>query len=137
MRAPALRSGLGNLRSEGTALASRSLAALLATLVLCSGSVVLAADDSSRHFEIKAMPLANALMAFGGQSGLTVVAPTTLTSGKAAPAVRGELTPTDALGQLLKGSGLTFVRAADGTIAIQTIGAAKAAPASAGESGSA
>ena len=97
MRTPACRSGLGHRRSAGTALASRSLAALLATLNLCTGSVVLAADDSSRHFEIKPMPLANALMVFGGQSGLTVVAPTTLTSGKMAPAVRGELTPTDAL----------------------------------------
>lgn len=137
MRTPARRSGPGRLRSGSTALTSRCLAALLATLNLCTGSVALAADDSSRHFEIKAMPLANALMAFGVQSGLTIVAPTTLTSGKTAPAVRGDLTPTDALGQLLKGSGLTFVRAADGTIAIQTIGATGAAPAPAAESGSA
>ncbi|MBS0365247.1 MAG: TonB-dependent receptor [Proteobacteria bacterium] len=104
--------------------AGGSVAALLATLLLCAGSVALAADDSPRHFEINAMPLANALMAFGGQSGLTVVAPTTLTAGKTAPAVHGELTASDALSQLLKGSGLTFVRAANGTIAIQKSGTA-------------
>ena len=85
------------------------------------GSAAYAADDAFKHFEIKAKPLADALMEFGVQSGLTVVAPTTLTAGKKATAVRGELAPTDVLGRLLKGSGLTFARAADGTIAIQAI----------------
>jgi outer membrane receptor protein involved in Fe transport len=99
------------------------------------GSAVMAADDSSRHFEINTKPLAGALMEFGVQSGLTVVAPTTLTAGKNASAVRGEFTPTEALGRLLKGSGLTFARAADGTIAIQAISASGPVQASAGESG--
>jgi hypothetical protein len=102
---------------------SRSVAAFFVAFALVPslGSVAYAADDSSKHFEIKVKPLADALMEFGVQSGLTVVAPTTLTTGKKGAAVRGDLAPTDALGRLLKGSGLTFGRAADGTIAIQAI----------------
>lgn len=63
---------------------SRSIAAFLIAfaLVLSVGSAAHAADDLSKHFEIKAKPLADALMEFGVQSGLTVVAPTTLTAGK-------------------------------------------------------
>jgi iron complex outermembrane recepter protein len=98
------------------------------------GSAAYTADDSSKHFEIKAKPLADALMEFGVQSGLTVVAPTTLTAGKKAAAIRGDFAPTDALGRLLKGSGLSFARAADGTIAIQAIPSNKPVQASAAES---
>jgi len=87
------------------------------------GSAAIATDDSSKHFEIKSKPLGNALMEFEVQSGLTVVAPTTLTAGKMASTVRGDLTPTDALSRLLKGSGLTFARSSEGTIAIQAISA--------------
>jgi uncharacterized protein len=101
------------------ALMIRGLVAACAAVVLLSGPAALAADDSSKHFEIKAKPLADALMEFGVQSGLTIAAPTTLTAGKRSASVRGDLSPTDALGQLLKGSGLTFARAAGGTMAIQ------------------
>jgi iron complex outermembrane recepter protein len=97
----------------------RGVVAACAAIVLLSGPVALAADDSSKHFEIRAKPLADALMEFGAQSGLTVAAPTTLTAGKRSVSVRGDLSPMNALGQLLKGSGLTFARASDGTIAIQ------------------
>jgi outer membrane receptor protein involved in Fe transport len=122
---------------NNSASISRSVAALLVAFafVLSVGSVAHAAADSSKHFEIKAKPLADALMEFGVQSGLTVVAPTTLTTGKKGAAVRGDLAPTDALGRLLKGSGLTFARAADGTIAIQAMVSNGPEQASAGESG--
>jgi iron complex outermembrane recepter protein len=96
----------------------RGLVAACAAILLLSGPA-LAADDSSKHFEIKAKPLADALMEFGAQSGLTVAAPSTLTTGKRSASVRGDLSPMNALGQLLKGSGLTFARVGDGTIAIQ------------------
>jgi iron complex outermembrane recepter protein len=117
------------------ALINRGLIALFAALLLCMGSATIAADDSSKHFEIKAKSLADALMEFGVQSGLTVVAPTTLTTGKNASSLRGDLTPTDALGRLLKDSGLTFTRVADGTIAIQAISVSGPEQASATESG--
>jgi iron complex outermembrane receptor protein len=117
-------------------LVRRSVAAFFASLVLCTGSAAYSADDSSKHFEIKAEPLADALLEFGVQSGLTILAPTTLTAGKKAAAVRGDFVPTDALGRLIKGSGLTFARAADGTIAIQAITSNTPVQASAVESGS-
>ena len=122
--------------SAGPVCVSGGPAALIAALMLCIGSAVMAADDSSRHFDINAKPLAGGLMEFGEQSGLTVVAPTTLTAGKTASDVRGEFTPTEALGRLLTGSGLTFARAADGTIAIEAM-SASAPAANVGESGSA
>jgi iron complex outermembrane receptor protein len=124
-----------NNSQNGSLLMSRCVAAFFAALALCMGTAAHAADDSSKHFEIKAKPLADALMEFGVQSGLTVVAPTTLTAGKKAAAVRGDLAPTDALGRLLKGSGLTFARAADGTIAIQAAASNGPVQASARESG--
>jgi iron complex outermembrane receptor protein len=131
------RTAWGRRLYDGPTLAGRGPGALFAALMLCIGQAVVAADDSSRHFDINAKPLAGALMEFGEQSGLTVVAPTTLTAGKKASDVRGELTPTEALGRLLKGSGLTFARAADGTIAIQAINASASVQTNAGESGSA
>lgn len=103
------------------ALINRALMGACAALVLCTGPTAMAANDSSRHFEIKAEPLAEALMEFGAQSGLTVIAPTRLTTGKSAPALRGDLAWTDALGRLLAGSGLTFTQNADGTIVIEKI----------------
>ena len=117
-----------------TALINRALMTICAALVLCVGPTAMAANGSSKHFEIKAEPLAEALMEFGAQSGLTVVAPTQLTAGKSAPALRGDLTWGDALGRLLKGSGLTFNQDADGTIVIQKESDGTPATASSGES---
>lgn len=115
--------------SGGISLTHHALMALCAALMLCMEPPAMAANDPIGHFEIKAEPLAEALMEFGAQSGLTVVVPTTLTKGKNAPALRGDLAWTDALGRLLTGSGLTFTQNADGTIVIQKI--SSAAPAKA------
>ena len=131
---PRCRMALDRRPSTGSACVSRGLAGLFAVFMLCVGSAVMAADDLSRHFDINAKPLAGALMEFGAQSGLTVVAPTTLTAGKKASEVRGEFTPTEALGRLLKGSGLTFARAADSTIAIEAINPGTPRQANASES---
>lgn len=109
------------LRSDMTislTLARRFVAAVFAFFFLCSGAVAYAAEDSSKHFDIKAQPLAEALTDFGAQSGLTVVAPRSLTAGKRGASVSGDMTSTDALARLLKGSGLTFARLDDVTIAI-------------------
>ena len=121
----------GRRHAAGPAFVSRGLVSLFAALMLWFGPAALAAGDLPKHFEIKAKPLAGALMEFGEQSGLTVVAPTTLTAGKKVSDVRGDFTPTEALGRLLKGSGLTFARAADGTIAIEAVNASASAQANA------
>ena len=116
--------------SGGIEIISRALMTVCAALMLCIGPAAIAANDSFKHFEIKAEPLAEALMEFGAQSGLTVVAPTTLTMGKNAPALHGDLAWTDALGRLLHGSDLTFAQNADGTIVIQKVSSAAPAKAS-------
>lgn len=116
------RTGPRRRASVRATLFNRVLLAACAALMLCIGPAVMAADGSARHFEIKAEPLSDALMEFGAQSGLTIVAPTTLTAGKQAPAVHGDLTWTEALRQLLQGSGLTFVHGADGAVVIQKAG---------------
>jgi iron complex outermembrane recepter protein len=121
---------------RSTSAVAVAFVAAYAAIVLLSGPVGLAADESPKHFEIKAKPLADALMEFGAQSGLTVAAPTTLTAAKRSASVRGDLSPMNALGQLLKGSGLTFARASDGTIAIQAASSSDPGGMSAAESSS-
>jgi len=87
-----------------------------------------------KHFHIRKRPLADALKDFGTQSGLAIVAPTPLMVGKKGASVRGYMSSTDALGRLLKGTGLTFASAADGTIAIQPISAGGSVQSSTGKS---
>jgi iron complex outermembrane receptor protein len=119
---------------RGSSVDIGRFAKLLAQADPTSDAQTSADTAASKHFDIKAKPLAQALMDFGVQSGLTVAAPTTLTAGKKGISVRGDLSPTEALERLLKGSGLTFARAADGTIAIQAISSSDPVQASAGES---
>ena len=136
MHPSASRIGGWRQRPRGSELVGRAFAGLLAVLLLCTGSVATAASDTSINYDIRSMPLANALMAFGAQSGLTVAAPTALTTGKYSKPVRGELAPSNALDELLQGTGLTFARTVDGTIAIQAIRAGAPAQPSIGPSSS-
>jgi iron complex outermembrane receptor protein len=59
-----------------------------------------------RQFDIPAQPLADALTAFGRQSGLRVTADGALVRDRSAPAVTGAMMPEEALRRLLEGSGL-------------------------------
>lgn len=70
------------------------------------------------HFDIKAQPMAEALMVFGAQAGASVVAPTELTAGKTSTAAIGELTIVDALSRMLQGTGLGFEATGDRTFVI-------------------
>jgi hypothetical protein len=63
--------GRGTRPASRPALIGRTVAAIFAALVLCMGSAAHAVDDSSRHFEIKAKSLADALMDFGVQVGVS------------------------------------------------------------------
>jgi iron complex outermembrane receptor protein len=101
------------------ALITRGALGLFAAIFLVAGSAAFATEDSPKRFEINAKPLADALIEFGAQSGLTIAVPTVLIAGKTGAPVRGDLLPTVALEELLNGSGLIVARAADGTIAIQ------------------
>jgi len=76
------------------------------------------ADESLKHFDIKAQPLSEALMAFGAQTGAIVMAPSELTAGKISRPVMGELTAQEALTRMLLGTGLKFQKSANGTVFI-------------------
>src|ERR1700722_6261741 len=94
------------------------IAAACSIVCLSLCAVANAADQSAKHFEIKAQPLADALADFSTQSGIAVD-PTPLAAGKRGVPVRGNMSPYDALTELLKGSGLTFVSSTDGSVVIQ------------------
>lgn len=66
------------------------------------------AQEKTIAFSIDSQPLSSALLDFGRQADLSVLAPTLLVSGKIAPDVRGQLSVAAALDRLLEGSGLTY-----------------------------
>jgi len=96
-----------------TIFASSALA-----LAVCLGSAqVLAASDSAspgseqgtrQRFDIPAQPLANAVNQFSRQTGWDVGYTADLARDVRSPGVRGELTPAEAMVQLLIGTGLGF-----------------------------
>ena len=123
---------------NGSTLVRYSVAVFFAAfaIVLGMGSAAYAAGDSSKHFEIKSKPLAQALMDFGTQSGLTVVAPTSLTQGKRSAPVRGDMSPDLALERLLAKTGLEFARGENGSVTVQSASSTATVQPSGGQSSS-
>ena len=87
-------------------------------LIVVAAPIAIHADEVRMHFDIKAQPLSEALMAFGVQTGAIVMASTELTTGKISKPVTGQLTRQEALYRMLQGTGLKFEATADGTILI-------------------
>jgi hemoglobin/transferrin/lactoferrin receptor protein len=87
-----------------------------------SGSVPIRGTNNnpgtSRSFNIPAQPLANALNAFGRQSGLQITLSATTSRGITSNAVQGTFTPEQALAQLLRNTGISFHVTADRTAVI-------------------
>jgi hypothetical protein len=85
----------------------------LLSLMLATTPAVLAilaapsayAQTQARSFAIDSQPLSSALLELGRQAEISILAPTSLVGGKTSQAVRGELTVSAALDQLLQGSG--------------------------------
>ncbi|MFN3319380.1 MAG: TonB-dependent receptor domain-containing protein [Allorhizobium sp.] len=74
-------------------------------------------NAATRAYDIPAQPLANALRAFGRQSGLQVSLPAEAARGANSAAVSGTLSTEDALSQLLSGTGLSY-RISNGTVVV-------------------
>lgn len=96
------------------------------------GAAMIAMQDSARAqvsrqttFDIQAGPLSNALAAFGRQSGVQVAYLPETASGKRTAGVSGAIPPSEALAQLLAGTGLSYHFTAANTVTI-TDGAAAA-----------
>src|SRR5882757_8439106 len=64
--------------------------------------------DRTAAFDIPEQPLAQALTAFGRQSGLQIAVDTAATAGKSSPGISGAMTYDEALRRLLAGTGLTY-----------------------------
>ena len=91
---------------------------LVCLVLIMIAPVTVRADEATMHFEIKAQPLSEALMAFGVQTGAIVIASSKLTSSKISKPVTGQLTRQEALTRMLQGTGLKFETSANGTILI-------------------
>ena len=97
---------------------TRCLTLVCVALMMASTPAIVHADDATAHFDIKAQPLSEALMAFGVQTGAIVMASSELTTGKISKPVAGQLTRQEALTRMLQGTGLEFETNANGTILI-------------------
>jgi iron complex outermembrane recepter protein len=75
----------------------------------------------ARGFDIAAQPLADALTAFGRQSGMQLSVDASLVRGIASPGLRGSMPPEQALRQLLAHTGITYRLAADGTAMLERL----------------
>jgi TonB-dependent siderophore receptor len=86
--------------------------ALLATIsglpLMPAPAFAQSAQTASRQFDIPAQPLAAALQRFMQQSGVQLSYPSDLAEGRTSGAVNGTLSPAEALGRLLTGTGLTY-----------------------------
>ncbi|MDF3625961.1 TonB-dependent siderophore receptor [Brytella acorum] len=83
-----------------------------------------ATSASARSYSIPALPLGQALAAFGRQGGIQVTYDPSLISGKAAPAISGSMSRPVALQRLLSTSGLSWRQSGADTIVIQKASAA-------------
>ncbi|WP_249729206.1 TonB-dependent siderophore receptor [Acidovorax sp. CCYZU-2555] len=82
---------------------------------------VVHAQEAQVQFDIAAQPLANALGAFGQQARQQVLFDEADVAGRSARAVRGSLSPRQALEQLLAGSGVAIAGAKAGGFALKAL----------------
>ncbi len=84
--------------------------ALLATAPLATMMTPAAySQERAYRFDIQSQPLSSALLVLGRQAELSVIASTSLTTGKIGAVVQGEMSIATALERLLADSGLTYV----------------------------
>jgi outer membrane receptor protein involved in Fe transport len=83
---------------------------LVVLMLACGFADAAAADLPKQIFDLPADSAEKSIRRFAEQSGLEVFYPSSATRGMRTPAVRGEMTPREALDALLAGSGLVVVR---------------------------
>ena len=99
--------------------------AVATLLVAAMPQMAAAQGEDVRTYNIPAQDLASALKAFAAASGRDVVAPSETLEGKRSGQVVGELSPGQAIGLLLAGTGLSF-RLVDGAFVVRPVLAADA-----------
>lgn len=113
----------------------RWLVRVAAGVLVCGAAALpapVAAQSTNVAFDIPAQPLAQALMELSRQANVNVVAPSRLTGGRNAPAVRGTMSVGQALERLLAGSGLRHRMSGGGSIIIDREAAVSTGEAGAG-----
>ncbi|MFZ5507576.1 MAG: TonB-dependent siderophore receptor [Pseudomonadota bacterium] len=90
----------------------------LAAAALLAGALAVQAQPATRDIDIPAQPLDKALSALARQTGARILFSTDLTERKQAPALKGSLTPQQALERLLAGSELVVRVTQDGGLTV-------------------
>lgn len=109
----------GNLRGKrrrGHLLVRAAASALVCSAIAMPAPAV--AQLATVNVDIRAQSLAQSLMELSRQANVNVVAPSDLTRGRRAPAVRGTMSVSQALDRLLANSGLTYRTNDSGSIVI-------------------
>lgn len=130
-RLPQIAARTGSLLSDPARKHTpRNKIAVLVHALLLTGSfavtsltytgVAYAAEARQTHYHVPAGSLEDALNAFAKQSGVTLTFDPAIVKGKNVSAVNGEMSQQEALGKLLKGTGLQPVTR-DGAIVVQPI----------------
>ncbi|WP_265532876.1 TonB-dependent receptor [Pseudomonas saponiphila] len=98
------------LRTQTFGLLFLSLQPLYSEMALAAGE---------RHFSIGAGPLDQVLARFGAEAGISMAGSALLTAGKTSPGLQGDFNTEAGLNRLLAGTGLGYVRQADGGYALR------------------
>ena len=101
------------LRTPSCLTRARLLPLALALAVSAAMPAAFAGEAASSAIHIQAQPLGSALSQLAQQTSLQVFFSPQLVAGKQAPAVDGNLSPEQALGRLLQGSGLSYELSGD------------------------
>lgn len=105
------------MQMRASILARLSIAAAFA----CAVAQAVNAQAAQRHeVNIEPQPIGAALKALADQTGLQVLMFSDDAGDKRSPAVRGRFTNEEALGEILRDSGLTYQKIDDNTVAIRT-----------------
>ncbi|WP_347888098.1 TonB-dependent receptor [Nitrosomonas europaea] len=101
------------------------LGSVLATGLFVSANVAAqsAAAQQTIAIDLAAQPLEQAITQLATQAGLLIGVDASLVAGKQAPALNGRFTPLQAIGQLLKGSGLIVIENAPGRYTLEAASA--------------
>lgn len=97
-----------DVKNNNTAMRSFRWLPLALALAVSAGMPLAYAEQAPGNIHIQAQPLGEALSQLGQQTSLQVFFNPELVAGKQAPAVEGNLSPEQALRQLLEGSGLDY-----------------------------
>ncbi|MGV1753166.1 TonB-dependent siderophore receptor [Agrobacterium sp. CG674] len=90
----------------------------MATMVATTRAQAQASAPSAATLSVPAGPLESAILTLGRQANLRMLYPSTITRGKTTAGVKGRLSVSAAVTQLLAGSGLSFTMAGANTVRI-------------------